>query len=81
MKNSNTYKENKMQESVKLISYTHDALELLLYTKNTRLEGGATIQDIKAWPEEKKLEHLYYMRNTIKSRNKIFYTQIFAFLE
>ena len=56
-----------MQESVKLISYTKDALELLLYTKNTRLEGGETINNIKAWPMEKKLEHLEYMRNTIKS--------------
>lgn len=52
---------------VKLIDYTVDALPLLLYTKNTRLQGGQSKADIVAWPEEKKLEHLAYMRDTIKS--------------
>jgi len=52
---------------VELISHTPFALELLLYTKNTRLQGGQTLQDIVNWPEEKKLEHLAYMRGTIKS--------------
>lgn len=52
---------------VDLIDYTDNALELLLYTKNTRLQGGQTIADICAWPQEKKLEHLAYMLDTIKS--------------
>lgn len=52
---------------VNLINYTSDALELLLYTKNTRLQGAQSLDDIKEWPEHKKLEELSYMRDTIKS--------------
>ena len=52
---------------VELINYTQDALALLLYTKDTRLQGCRSLDDIKAWPKEKKLEHLEYMRNTIQS--------------
>jgi len=52
---------------VELIDYTRESLALLLYTKNTRLQGGQTLFDIKNWPMEKKLEHLAYMRDTIKS--------------
>ena len=53
--------------NVELISYTPHALELLIYTKNTRLQGGETMADIIEWPVEKKLEHLKYMLGTIKS--------------
>ena len=53
---------------VELIDWTQNALELLLYTKNTRLQGGQTFEEIiMDWSEEKKLEHLAYMRDTIKS--------------
>lgn len=52
---------------VELLAYTPNALELLIFTKNTRLQGGETLQDIIAWPEWKKMEHLDYMRGTIKS--------------
>lgn len=52
---------------VKLTAHTPDALELLLYTKNTRLQGAQSLQDIVEWPEAKKLEHLSYMRDTIRS--------------
>lgn len=53
---------------VELVSYTQDALELLLFTKNVRLKGEAqSLEDIKAWPEDQKMEHLSYMRDTIKS--------------
>lgn len=52
---------------VKLLSYNPDALELLIYTKNTRLRSGLTLASIKAWPEEKKAEHLDYMLDTIQS--------------
>jgi flavin-dependent thymidylate synthase len=52
---------------VVLIDSTYNALDLLLYTKNTRLQAGTTLTDIWRWPMEKKLEHLAYMRDTIKS--------------
>lgn len=50
---------------VKLISYTPDALNLLLGTKNTRLAN--TGDDPATWSDEKRAEHLAYMRDTIKS--------------
>lgn len=52
---------------VTLLNYTPDALELLIYTKNTRLKGEATLEDIKAMPMEEKLKHLSYMWDTIQS--------------
>lgn len=52
---------------VELVSYTPDALELLLYTKNTRLQGIEDMEGIKALSMDEKLEHLAYMRDTIKS--------------
>jgi len=54
--------------TVTLLSSTPNALEVLLYTKNTRLQmTGHGLTDIMAWPEEKKAEQLRYMRNTIQS--------------
>jgi flavin-dependent thymidylate synthase len=53
---------------VSLLSYTPDALELLLFTKQTRLKmspGG--LDAIKAWPVAEKIKQLEYMRNTIQS--------------
>lgn len=52
---------------VRLVTYTPDALETLIYTKSTRLQGRQTLEAIKVWPMSKKLEHLGYMRDTIKS--------------
>ena len=53
---------------VKLINATSDAVNLLLFTKNTRLMNDEGAYDkIKAWPQEQKDEHLDYMLNTIKS--------------
>ena len=52
---------------VELINRTTWALETLLYTKNTRLQGEQTFDDIVKWSEEKKLEHLSYMKDTIQS--------------
>jgi flavin-dependent thymidylate synthase len=49
---------------VNLISHTPDALNLLLSTKNTRLSNDS---DPATWSEEKRMEHLEYMRDTIKS--------------
>lgn len=50
--------------NVELMSYTPDALDLLLRTKGTRLATG---EDPAQWSPEKKQEHLEYMRDTIKS--------------
>jgi len=51
---------------VKLIDYQKNALDLLLYTKSTRI-GGKTLKELKDTPLDEKLEHLAYMRDTIKS--------------
>lgn len=56
-----------VQPQVEIVSVTPDALELLIYTKSTRLQGRQTLEAIKTWPMEKKLEELAYMRDTIKS--------------
>lgn len=53
---------------VTLLTHTPYALEVLLFTKNTRLRMSAEgLGDIAGWPEEKKLTELRYMRNTIQS--------------
>ena len=52
---------------VQLLDYTRNALELLIYTKNTRLRGEDSLETIMAWPMEKKLEHWAYMMDTIQS--------------
>jgi len=53
---------------VSLISYTQDAIEILIFTKNTRLRmAPAGLDEIKSWPEEKKLQELEYMSTTIPS--------------
>lgn len=49
---------------VELISYTPDALTLLLRTKGTRLTHA---DDPATWSDAKRQEHLEYMRDTIKS--------------
>jgi flavin-dependent thymidylate synthase len=53
---------------VKLINATSDAVNLLLFTKNTRLMNDEGAYDkIKEWPQEQKDENLNYMLQTIKS--------------
>lgn len=49
---------------VKLLSYTPNALDLLLRTKNTRLRHES---DPATWSDAQRAEHLAYMRDTIKS--------------
>lgn len=52
---------------VELIDYTTDALEKLLFTKQTRLSmDGALLDEIKKWPVEKKYKELDYMKKTIQ---------------
>ena len=53
--------------NVELVSCTPNALELLIYTKGTRLEGNYTLLDIVAWPYKRKMEELEYMKKTIQS--------------
>jgi flavin-dependent thymidylate synthase len=53
---------------VKLISYTRDAEDILLFTKSTRLNlTGDLLEFIKSWSPERKLAELAYMANTIPS--------------
>jgi flavin-dependent thymidylate synthase len=53
---------------VTLLSYTPDALELLLMTKQTRLTmTPGLLEEVKAWPIERKMAELDYMRGTIQS--------------
>jgi flavin-dependent thymidylate synthase len=53
---------------VELVNYTHDAKNLLLFTKNTRLMNVEdAYNEIADWPEDKKQEELDYMLQTIKS--------------
>ena len=53
---------------VTLISYTPDAAELLIFTKSTRLNMSPSLLDeIKAWPHEKKMAELAYMVTSIAS--------------
>lgn len=53
---------------VTLISYTQDAVDLLIFTKNTRLTMTPDrLDEIKAWNSERKWNELEYMANTIPS--------------
>lgn len=53
---------------VTLVSCTPEARELLLFTKQTRLSMDAGLMDeIRSWPEHKKVAELSYMLNTIES--------------
>lgn len=52
---------------VELVNRTTWALETLLYTKNTRLQGEQSFEDVIAWSDDKKREHLAYMKDTIQS--------------
>lgn len=53
---------------VTLINHTQDAVDLLLFTKSTRLNMTPGLMDeIRDWPAERKLVELQYMANTIPS--------------
>jgi len=52
---------------VTLIDYQPDALELLIFTRGTRLKGVKRKQDIYDWPYERKMEELDKIKDTIKS--------------
>lgn len=52
---------------ITLINYTSDALDLLLITKNTRLQPDEVMWAVKNLTYEQKLEELEYIKNTIQS--------------
>lgn len=52
--------------NVDLLVYTPNAVELLIYTKNTRLQGEWTIQDIMDQTNEWKMEQIEDMKMTIQ---------------
>jgi flavin-dependent thymidylate synthase len=53
---------------VTLISHTPEAENLLIFTKSTRLTMSPGLMDeIRAWPQERKMAELEYMANTIPS--------------
>ncbi len=66
-KEKNKMTTNKDAAKVELVNVTQDGLEILVYTKSGRLATGTTLQEIKSWNHNKKLEHLSYMMDTIKS--------------
>lgn len=54
--------------NVTLIDHTQNAIDLLLFTKHTRLNmSPGTMDEIRGWPMERKLTELCYMANTIRS--------------
>lgn len=53
---------------VTLLKYDPDALDLLLFTKQTRLtQSPGLLEEIRDWTEERKLEEWDYMKGTIQS--------------
>jgi flavin-dependent thymidylate synthase len=53
---------------VTLLSYTRDAMDLLIFTKNTRLTMSPSgMDDISNWTLDRKYDELDYMANTIPS--------------
>ena len=53
---------------VSLLNHTPHALETLLLTKSTRLKmSSSSLEEVIAWPEEKKRAELKYMLGTIQS--------------
>lgn len=52
---------------VELLSYTQNALDLLIYTKNTRLQGELDLEGIASMSQSWKDEQLDYMKKTIQS--------------
>ncbi len=60
-------KTNKDAATVEIQNYTQNALELLILTKSGRLAIGTTLDDIMGWDEDKKMQHLDYMMDTIKT--------------
>jgi thymidylate synthase ThyX len=52
---------------ITLIDYQKNALDLLIFTRGTRLKGVKSINDISNWTEQQKLNELAKIKDTIKS--------------
>jgi flavin-dependent thymidylate synthase len=53
---------------VELVSCTPDAADILIFTKQTRMEmSPGLLNQIKSWPHERKMAELKYMLHTIQS--------------
>lgn len=53
---------------VTLIDYNPDADNQLIFTKSTRLNlTPGLLEEIRGWPQDRKLDELRYIANTIKS--------------
>ena len=62
------FSERRKSMKVELVNHTSDAVNLLLFTKNTRLmNDDDAYSSISDWPENKKQEELDYMLKTIRS--------------
>lgn len=57
----------RIEPEVKIINFTPGALSILIDSKSSRLDAGTDLEEIKEWPEKKRLEHLGYMMDTIQS--------------
>lgn len=55
------------QPIVKVLNVTSEALNILIYTKSGRLAAGTGLTEIRQMSIEAKLDHLSYMKDTIKS--------------
>ena len=54
--------------NVTLINYTHEAVNLLIFTKQTRLTlSPGLYEEIRSWTPERKMEELKYMADTVPS--------------
>ena len=54
-----------------LVNCTPEAAEMLIFTKSTRLNmSPGLMAEIRAWPQERKLEELKYIANTIRSSHE-----------
>ena len=52
---------------VELLYFMPNALDVLVYTKDTRLHGTRSLDDVSRMSTEEKLEQLEYMFNTIQT--------------
>lgn len=53
--------------NVEIVDYTKKALDMLVYTKNTRLQGERTFKEVKKMSTEEKLDIYEGMLDTIQS--------------
>ena len=52
---------------VQLLDHQHNALDLLIYAKATRLQGQRSLDEVSRMPCHEKLNELEYMKRTIQS--------------